>query len=68
MRKVGLLRVSKGDATTGEFDSQEDLKQPEEAQAAEPAAEAVEEKIPEEAPSETPNETPEVSEEPKEQM
>lgn len=29
MRKIGLLRVSKGDSTTGEFDSREDLKQPE---------------------------------------
>jgi hypothetical protein len=30
MRKIGLLHVSKGDSVTGEFDSREDLKQPEE--------------------------------------
>lgn len=59
MRKIGFLRASKGDATTGEFDSREDLKQPEEAQEPEPTPEAVDE---------APNETPEASEEPREQM
>jgi len=29
LRKIGLLRVSKGDYTTGEYDNREDLKKEE---------------------------------------
>lgn len=62
LRKIGLLQASKGDATTGEFDSREDLKQPEETQE--------EEKAPEEVASqpESEQEAPEMPEEPKQQM
>lgn len=34
LRKIGLLRVSSGDATTGEFDSREDLKKQDEQETA----------------------------------
>ena len=30
LRKIGLLHVSKGDSVTGDFDTREDLKEPEE--------------------------------------
>lgn len=40
LRKIGLLRVSSGDAVTGEFDSREDLKNQDEQ---EPAQEETQE-------------------------